>query len=115
MSIDQSARSEQSVDVHQLQNQIESIDSMCQVKLGQIYALCTAMLRAMEAPEFWRHPDTSQDLITLIQHTADDLRAYVNGAAEEVGCNCVDDVERGRERRIAVAHSQANGTGVSRA
>lgn len=50
MSTVQSARSEQSADVRQLQNQIESIDSMCQVKLEQIIALTTTLLRAMETP-----------------------------------------------------------------
>ncbi|QTO49443.1 hypothetical protein [Burkholderia latens] len=113
MSTVQSARSEQSADVRQLQNQIESIDSMCQVKLEQIIALTTTLLRAMETPEFWRFPHTLRDVLGLIQHTADDLSAYVNGAAEEVGCNYIDEVERARDSRIAAAFRQANGTEVS--
>ncbi|EMN5130203.1 hypothetical protein RVV79_003319 [Burkholderia contaminans] len=112
MSSTASARLEQSTDVHQLQNQIESIDSMCQVKLGQVYALCTTTLRAMETSEFWSHPDTFHDLVGLIQHTADDLRSYVNGAAEEVGCNCTDEIGRARESRVAAAFRQASGREV---
>ncbi|KWA68258.1 hypothetical protein WL28_19960 [Burkholderia ubonensis] len=104
------ARPEQSTDIHELRNQIESIDSMCHVKLAQISALATTLLRAMETPEFWRFPHTLCDVVGLIQHTADDLSAYVNGAAEEVGCNCIDELECARDRRIESAFRQANGT-----
>ncbi|RQX79151.1 hypothetical protein DF034_30420 [Burkholderia anthina] len=110
MSSNASAHSEQSTDVRQLQNQIESIDAMCQVKLEQISALSTTLLRAMETPEFWRSPHSLRDVIVLVHHIADDLRAYVNGAAEEVGCNCIDELERARDSRIAAAFRQANGT-----
>ncbi|VWC75492.1 hypothetical protein BCO18175_02330 [Burkholderia contaminans] len=112
MSSTASARPEQSTDVHQLQNQIESIDAMCQVKLEQISALSTTLLRAMETPEFWRSPHSLRDVIILVHHVADDLRTYVNGAAEEVGCNCIDELERERGSRIAAAFRQAKGTEV---
>ena len=109
MSSNASARPEQSTDVRQLQNQIESIDAMCQSHLAKIYALSTALLRAMETPEFWQHPDTLVDLVGLLQYTADDLRTYVNGAAEEVGCHCIDEFERARDMRIYAAYRKANG------
>ncbi|KVD26431.1 hypothetical protein WI83_25735 [Burkholderia ubonensis] len=82
---------------------------MCQVKLEQITALTTTLLRAMETAEFWRFPNTLSDVVGLIQHTADDLSNYVNSAAEEVGCNYIDELERARDRRITAAFRQANG------
>ncbi|KVC77161.1 hypothetical protein WI76_17585 [Burkholderia ubonensis] len=107
MSTAASARPEQSTDIQELRNQIESIDSMCQVKLEQITALTTTLLRAMETPEFWRFPNTLRDVVGLIQHTADDLSNYVNSVAEEVGCNYIDELERARESRVVSAFRKA--------
>ncbi|MDN7654696.1 hypothetical protein QZM62_14720 [Burkholderia multivorans] len=96
-----------STDVHELQNQIKAIDLMCRVRMEQIAAVSTALLRAMESSEFWRTPNTLRELIGLVQDTANDLTDYVNGAAEQVGCNYVDDHGDERTSRIWDAFRKA--------
>jgi hypothetical protein len=86
-----------------LENLVEDIDAMCQTQLGQIEAVTNVMLRAMETPEFWKRPTTIRETIGLIQYLAADLGNYVNGAAETLGCNSVDHIERERESRVFAA------------
>ncbi|MGG1948999.1 hypothetical protein AB1286_30035 [Trinickia sp. NRRL B-1857] len=85
------------------QEQLAGIDNMCQVQLGQIEAIATTMLRAMETPKFWMSPETMMENLGLIQYLAADLANYVNSAAEEVGCNYVDEIKRTQQRRICEA------------
>jgi hypothetical protein len=115
MSTKDSARPEQPNDNAQLladlrkcREAINSIDCMCQTQLGQISSLVSVMLRAMESPDWWKHPDVIADTLGLLKYTADDCMNYVNGMAEEVGNNYVDDFERGRSARIWDAFRKAN-------
>ena len=87
---------------------ITGIDSMCQIQLGQINALIATMLRAMETERFWRHPLAIKESLGLMQYLADDLMNFVNGTAEEVGCNFVDEVDRAHEERIVAAFREAS-------
>lgn len=93
-------------DLHKCHEAINSIDCMSQTQLGQISALCTAMLRAMETPGFWRHPLNVAEMLGLIKYTADDLMNCVNCVAENVGCNFVDDINRAAEGRVLDAFRQ---------
>jgi hypothetical protein len=93
--------------LRKLHEVINGIDSMCQVQLEQISSLVTVILRAMEAPSFWRDPDSLVELLGLLQYTAGDLMNFVNGAAEEVGCNYIDDVARARSSRTRDAFRKA--------
>lgn len=86
---------------------INGIDSMCQNHLGQIRTIVTTMLRAMETPEFWRHPTDISELLGLIQYTADDLMNFVNGSAETVGSHYIDETGRARDRRVSEAFDKA--------
>jgi hypothetical protein len=115
MSTNDSARSEQSkensqllADLHKCRGAVNDIDCMCQTQLGQISSLVWAMLRAMESPDWWKHPDVMADTLGLIKYTADDCMNYVNGMAEAVGSHYVDDFERGRSARIWDAFRKAN-------
>lgn len=99
-------------DLHKCHDAISSIDCMSQTQLGQISALCTAMLRAMETPGFWRHPLNVAEMLGLIKYTADDLMNCVNCVAENVGCNFVDDINRATERRVLDAFRKAMGMEV---
>jgi hypothetical protein len=86
-----------------LENLVEDIDAMCQTQLGQIEAITNVMLRAMETSEFWKHPTTIRETIGLVRYLAGDLGNFVNAAAENLGCNSVDHIERERESRVFAA------------
>jgi hypothetical protein len=96
------------VELRKCHEAINSIDCVCQTQLGQISSLVSIMLRAMESPDWWEHPDKIVDALGLLQYTADDCMNYVNGMAEAVGSNYVDDIERGRINRIWDAFRRAN-------
>ncbi|MFX1766390.1 hypothetical protein PWP93_28180 [Paraburkholderia sp. A1RI-2L] len=86
---------------------INGIDSMCQTQLGQINAMITSMLRAMETPAYWRHPLVIRDSLGLMKYLVSDLMNFVNSTAEDVGCNFVDDLDRERENRVLTAFREA--------
>jgi hypothetical protein len=89
--------------LQKLESCVEDIDAMCQTQLGQIEAITNVTLRAMETPEFWRHPTAIRETIGVIQYLSADLGNYVNGAAETLGCNSIDQIERDRESRVLAA------------
>ncbi|RQR94543.1 hypothetical protein DIE04_18995 [Burkholderia sp. Bp8994] len=113
MSSNASARPEQSTDIRQLLDQIESIDSMCQTQLGQINATITSTLRAMESQEFWRNPLVIMESLGLMEYLASDLMNFVNVCAEEVGSNFVDEIDDARKTRILAAYRAAANAGVN--
>ncbi|RQS63858.1 hypothetical protein DID98_02975 [Burkholderia sp. Bp8984] len=113
MSSNASARPEQSTDIRQLLDQIESIDSMCQTQLGQINATITSTLRAMESQEFWRNPLVIMESLGLMEYLASDLMNFVNVCAEEVGSNFVDEIDHARKTRILAAYRAAANVGVN--
>lgn len=101
-------------ELHKLQEAINGIDCLCQAQLGQIDAVTTTMLRAMETPEFWKHPPTLRNALGLIQYLAADLGNYVNGAAENVGCHYRDEIDDERDRRVRAAFRAAYADEASR-
>jgi hypothetical protein len=102
-------------ELHKLQETINGIDCLCHTQLGQIEALTTTMLRAMETPKFWTHPMTLKETLCLIQYLATDLKNYVNCAAEDVGYNYRDEADDERDRRIWDAFRAASADEASRA
>ncbi|MBB2999676.1 hypothetical protein FHX57_002007 [Paraburkholderia tropica] len=90
------------------QKAINGIDEMCQIQLGQIDAMITTMIRAMETERFWRHPLVIKESLGLLQYLAADLMNFVNNSAENVGCNFVDNVNRAQDSRVLSAFREAS-------
>ncbi|CAB3719897.1 hypothetical protein LMG22037_04672 [Paraburkholderia phenoliruptrix] len=113
VSISQNQESERDKKLARYSDAINGIDCMCQTQLGQIDAIIMSTLRAMETPDFWRHPLAMRESLGLIQYLAGDLMNFVNATAEIEGCNFVDEVGRAREMRILQAARAIQETGAN--
>lgn len=97
-------------DLRKLYNQIEFMDSLTQSQCGEIEAIASTALVAMQSAEFWRHPERIEGVLLAILGRAQDLMNSINAEAEAVGCNYVDANERARHaafcenREREVAH-----------
>ncbi|KFG94400.1 hypothetical protein GQ56_0126445 [Burkholderia paludis] len=112
MSTAASARPEQSTEIKQLRLEIQSIDSICQSHLDQIEALSEVALLAMEAPEFWAHPGTLQNIVKLIGYLASDLTSSVSADAESVHCGFINTFDMERNARVIDAFRKAQKSGA---
>lgn len=93
-------------DLQRCREIISSVDSMCQTQVGQINALVSTTLRAMETPQFWEHPLALREMLGLVQYLVVDLGNFVNVSAENIGCNFVDPIDRAREKCVLDAFRQ---------
>ncbi|NPT36227.1 hypothetical protein [Paraburkholderia xenovorans] len=80
-----------------LRNTLSDIDAISQEITSNIDALCSVTLMAMKTQAFWKTPDTLVQVLTLIAARAQDLGNTINAAAEDHGCNWIDQAGRDNE------------------
>lgn len=89
-------------EVQKLRNAIELMDSLSQSGFSEIAAIAKLALKSLETPDGYRHLDNIVHALKAIWGKADDIQNCINGEAEEVGCNYIDEDER---RRMAAHHT----------
>lgn len=79
-----------------LQDTINTIDSLSQDGFSEISTLAGLALKFMETPDAYLCPETISRIFRTIRLKADDIENVINCEAENVGCNYKD---KSRERR----------------
>lgn len=91
-------------EVERLCEAIETMSILSQAGFSQIEAIAKLALSGLETPEGYKHIEIIAKAFEIIQEKALDIRNCINCAAEEVGCNYIDE----SQRRRTAAHKGAN-------
>lgn len=87
-------------EVQELRNTIEFMDALSQEGFSQIAAITNLVLTSLRAPEAHLRLDDIATAMLVICGKAIDIQNCINGEAEQVGCNFVENAER--SRRVAL-------------
>lgn len=90
-----------------LRNAVEFIDSMSQGGFAEIATIAKLALSRLETPDGYSHLDEIACALEAIWGKAEATQNLINGEAEAVGCNFINDAQR---RRWAALH-EARATG----
>ncbi|MEN9490119.1 MAG: hypothetical protein RJA63_568 [Pseudomonadota bacterium] len=77
-------------DLKKLRDAVQAMDNVSQSACGKIITLADLALRQLETPECYRKIDEIAQLFDLIRDQAFEVRDYINGRAEDLGCNYKD-------------------------
>jgi hypothetical protein len=98
-----------------LRGAVEEIDGLSQSGFGEIAAMASLSLLALEQPATYSNGcglDDVADMLTAIWGKAKDMENCINATAEGVGCNSVDAAQR---RRWAAQRAANEAKNVGRA
>ena len=75
---------------------ITSMDGLSQGGFSEIAAIAKLALKSLETPDGYRSMDSIASALESICGKAENTQNRINAAAEQVGCNHVNDAERRR-------------------
>jgi hypothetical protein len=90
-----------------LRSAVNSVDALSQERFSMIKSAAGLALARLETPEGWQHIDDVVVTLIDIRDKADRYEDYINIAAEEVGCNYVDEEARRRSAARLAAMEEA--------
>lgn len=84
-------------DLKKLRDAVQAMDEVSQSACGRIIMLADLAQRQLETPECYRKIDEIAQLVGLIRDQAFEVRDYINGRAEDFGCNYKDAAKERRD------------------
>jgi hypothetical protein len=98
-------------EIKTLRETVMTMDTLSQDGFSVIALIARLALSRMETPQGCSNQEYLAEALSAIRNKADDIMNCINGEAENVGCNYVDDAARRRYEAVLMSKaSQGSGT-----